>query len=195
MINIACLHAHYSNIAYIERAFYSHTVQLQHYVDPGVMWHVQHHQIEQAKMQVGKQLQWIATTKPDVLVVTCTNYIALMDASLSVPMIEIDVPFFKLLKQQKLPLTLFFTNPQTVEGTLKRLYTYVTREVEVVVIPKAFDLLMAGDKVAHDKIVVAALQDAPKNAAVAQLSMVDAAEKIGLLHPLMPLVEAILNNE
>ncbi len=66
-----------------------------------------------------------------------------MDASLSVPMIEIDVPFFKLLKQQKLPLTLFFTNPQTVEGTLKRLYTYVTREVEVVVIPKAFDLLMA----------------------------------------------------
>lgn len=42
---------------------------------------------------------------------------------------------------------------------------------------------------------MAALQDAPKNAAVAQLSMVDAAEKIGLLHPLMPLVEAILNNE
>lgn len=63
------------------------------------------------------------------------------------------------------------------------------------VIPKAFDLLMAGDKVAHDKIVMAALQDAPKNAAVAQLSMVDAAEKIGLLYPLMPLVEAILNNE
>ena len=146
-------------------------------------------------MQVENQLQWIAATKPDVLVVTCTNYIALMDASLSVPMIEIDVPFFKLLKQQKLPLILFFTNLQTVEGTLNRLYTYVTREVGGVVIPKAFDLLMAGDKVAHDKIVMAALQDAPKNAAVAQLSMVDAAEKIGLLHPLMPLVEAILNNE
>ncbi len=42
---------------------------------------------------------------------------------------------------------------------------------------------------------MAALQDAPKNATVAQLSMVDAAEKIGLLYPLMPLVEAILNNE
>ena len=195
MINIACLHAHYSNISYIERAFRCHSVQLQHYVDPGVMWHVQHHQIKEAKIQVENQLQWIAATKPDVLVVTCTNYIALMNASVSVPIIEIDIPFFKLLEQQKQPLTLFFTNPQTVEGTLKRLYTYVTREVNVVVIPRAFDLLMVGDKVAHDKIVKTALQDAPKNAAVAQLSMVDVAEKIGLLHPLMPLVEAILNNE
>lgn len=40
MLNIACLHAHYSNINYLERSFQSHAVQLQHFVDPGVMWHV-----------------------------------------------------------------------------------------------------------------------------------------------------------
>lgn len=34
---VGCLHAHHSNIAYVERAFASYEVELIHFVDPGLM--------------------------------------------------------------------------------------------------------------------------------------------------------------
>lgn len=120
-----------------------------------------------------------------------------MNSSLSIDVrvVEIDAPFFKELARQEQPLTLYFTNSKTVEGTLARLHKSGLIKVETIVIPDAFDLLMAGNKTTHDKIIKAVLMSAPKNAAVAQLSMVDVAEELGILHPLTALVEAIVGNE
>ena len=192
MKTIACLHAHHSNIDYIEQAFKQQSVQLQHFVDPGVMFHVQQSQLEVAKKHVAAQLEWIASTKPDVLLVTCTNYIALIDEVVSIPVVAIDVPFFEVLQKQQSPITLFFTNPHTVEGTMKRLKQFVSQPVDIVIIREAFELLMAGNKEAYADVVMAALHNAPACAAVAQLSMVDAANERGILQPLQPVVAAIL---
>ena len=34
---LGCLHAHYSNIEYIENAFTPYNIELVHFVDPGLM--------------------------------------------------------------------------------------------------------------------------------------------------------------
>ena len=37
---LGCLHAHYSNIEYIENAFSPYNIELVHFVDPGLMYQV-----------------------------------------------------------------------------------------------------------------------------------------------------------
>lgn len=52
---MGCLHAHYSNIAYIENALSSDKLELVHFVDPGLMSRISsdtHFDVAQAKQKV-----------------------------------------------------------------------------------------------------------------------------------------------
>jgi len=188
---IGCLHAHYSNIAYIEQAFSDYDAELLHFVDPGLVGRVSSDEkfsVIDARQKVKEQIEWIAEYKVDAILITCTNYIALLEEdqlSLSIPIIKMDEPFFTYICDQEQSQILLFTNPATVEGTMKRLHDRASElgkspQVEVQVIQHTFELIMKGMNEEYLRALTGymhTLLESDKNTtiSVAQLSMVEAA--------------------
>ncbi|MFK5707192.1 hypothetical protein [Lysinibacillus boronitolerans] len=206
---LGCLHAHYSNIEYIEQAFQSdEDIEIIHFVDPGVIKHVSKGGNDLVH-KVKEQIEWIISCDVDAILITCTNYIALLKdetlSNLPIPIIKIDEPYFESICSKHQPQTILFTNPATVEGTMARLHQYAKHQgisVDVVakVIEHTFDLIMQGKKEAYDEVILRTLHTLSaeqKSISVAQLSMVDAAQqfedrtRIKILHPLKPLVNIV----
>ncbi|MFS0784495.1 hypothetical protein [Bacillus sp. 1P06AnD] len=208
---IGVLHAHHSNIPYIERIINPHTTNALHFVDPGLL-----HRISQSEMfpdhtaqhRVKGQLEWISSCHVDAILITCTNYIACLDElsiAFNIPLLKIDEPLFQFLCSHQERHTLFFTNPKTVPGTMKRLQEYsqlldTPVNTQVDIIEGAFDLLMKGRKQEHDQRVSSYIIEKSRKEgsyAVCQLSMVDAAEQAEhrisspIIQPLRLLKEAI----
>lgn len=191
---IGCLHAHYSNIEYIQKAIASNDLELVHFVDPGLMSRIASDEtfdLTKAQNKVNEQIEWIASTKVDAILVTCTNYIALLDdeqLKTSVPIIKIDEPFFHYVCSITEPQVLLFTNPATVEGTMKRLNEFATTHakpinIDVQIIENTFELIMQGKKEQYvnelsNYIKGLLISNQNKIVSVAQLSMVETAEKI-----------------
>jgi hypothetical protein len=191
---IGCLHAHYSNIEYIEQAFSACEVELIHFVDPALVYKVSSDDtfsLLDAQRKVIEQIEWIVQANVDVILITCTNYIALLQEDqlpVTVPIIKIDEPFFNDVCSQDLPQILLFTNPATVEGTMKRLYNYANAngkhpDVEVQVIENTFELIMQGKReqyliVLSEYIRNLLTSNKDMVISVAQLSMVEAVRDI-----------------
>jgi len=205
---IGCLHAHYSNIDYIEQAFQSfQDIELKHFVDPGLIHHVAKGTCG-LSLKVKEQVEWIASCDVDAILITCTNYIALLQEdqlSLSIPMIKIDEPFFKTICEVTQPQIILFTNPATVDGTMERLYQYAklhnkSINVQAQVIANTFELIMQGEKQAYNNAILQYFQEIMNDnlfISVAQLSMVEAAQQfenefdMTIIHPLKSLVEFV----
>ena len=206
---IGCLHAHYSNIDYIEQALTAYDVEFVHFVDPGLMFRYtsdENFTEADAHQHVKEQIEWMSKCDVDAILLTCTNYIALLreeELSLSIPIIKIDEPYFAYLCQQQEPQLILFTNPATVEGTIKRLDEYAKRQQKVidyrvVVIEDTFDLMMKGLQKEYSEAISnyleEVIQSKEKTISVAQLSMVRAAEQVscGIINPLQTLVSALV---
>lgn len=208
MKTIGCLHAHYSNTHYLEQALEQYPMTLHHFVDPGLILRMSNDPTftsEEAKKKVLEQLEWMSKIGIDAIVITCTNYSALLDdtSSLGIPIINIDEPFFKAFAQLPSPKKLIFTNPKTIKGTTKRLNEYLCKQNKpnnyiIDTIPNAFDYLMDGNIELHDEIIYNKLtemmKDHANNLAIAQLSMVEAVGNIHteILNPLSPLIDEII---
>ncbi|GIO23077.1 hypothetical protein [Oceanobacillus sp. J11TS1] len=190
---LGCLHAHHSNIGYIERALSLFNVELIHFVDPALMYRVssdEKFQESNASNKVKEQIEWIAQCNVDAILITCTNYIAMLkedQLSTAVPIIKIDEPFFDALCNIQEPQAILFTNPETVRGTMKRLKQYADNhqkslDIEVMVIDNTFKLIMQGLKEEYNQEISRYLNQRMKEnhkvISVAQLSMVDAALQV-----------------
>lgn len=205
---IGCLHAHYSNIDYIEIALSAYNVELSHFVDPGLMNRVMNDPDfteSEAQRKVKEQVEWIEKTGVDAILITCTNYIALVgELSLKVPIIKIDEPYFEALCEVVQPQTIVFTNPDTVSGTMDRLQQYAhskqkSLDIEVEVIENTFQLIMSGKKEEYEREVINFLKkNHQKVVSVAQLSMVGAALQVEsetsqpIINPLNALVTSMV---
>lgn len=210
---VGCLHAHYSNIEYIEKALSNYDIELVHFVDPGLMDRVTYDESfkgKDAENKVKEQIEWIAHNKVDAILITCTNYIAILqeeNLSISVPIIKIDEPYFDYICNIDQPQMILFTNPATVEGTVGRLHNYAknhgrTLDVEVMVIQDSFELIMQGRKEEYNLRIMMSLNELIDNEekvlSVAQLSMVEASEQFEytssrtIINPLNTLVAAIV---
>ena len=210
---LGCLHAHYSNIEYIENAFSPFNIELIHFVDPALMYRVtsdENFQESDAQIKVKEQIEWIAQCNVDAILITCTNYIAILkedELSISVPIIKIDEPFFDYICNIQQPQTILFTNPATVEGTVERLKRHAYKhqkslDLEVIVINNTFELIMQGLKEEYDQEISKFLNqiiNEKKVISVAQLSMVDASQQVEyktaktVINPLNTLVSSIVN--
>ncbi|MFJ7186153.1 aspartate/glutamate racemase family protein [Lysinibacillus xylanilyticus] len=209
--NLGCLHAHHSNIEYIEQAFQNiEKVELVHFVDPGLIQQISKNTDELA-FKVKEQLEWMESCDMDAILITCTNYIALLgeeQMELSIPIIKIDEPFFEALCEEKQPQTILFTNSETVEGTMNRLQQYAllhekSINTKVKVIEKTFELIIQGKKDAYNNAIIQALHDVvgeQQHISVAQLSMVEAARQfekesgVTIIHPLKLLVKFVMGS-
>jgi hypothetical protein len=206
---LGCLHAHHSNIEYIEQAFQNfEKVELVHFVDPGLIQQVPKGTGGLA-FKVKEQLEWMESCNMDAILITCTNYIALLEEEqleLSIPIIKIDEPFFETICEEKQPQTILFTNPETVEGTMNRLQQYALLHdkainTEVKVIDNTFELIMQGKKDAYNNAIIQTLHDVAgeqRHISVSQLSMVEAARKfekesaLTIIHLLKPVVKFVM---
>lgn len=209
---LGCLHAHYSNIEYIENALSSYELELIHFVDPALMYRVtsdENFKLADAQNKVKEQIEWIAQSSVDAILITCTNYIAILQEeqlSISVPIIKIDEPYFECISNIQQPQTILFTNPATVNGTIERLNHYAdihqkTIDIEVIVMNNTFELIMKGLKDEYNQEIsefLKAIITEDKIISVAQLSMVDAAKEVEymstkqIINPLDPLVASIV---
>src|SRR5215213_6661717 len=188
---LGCLHMHHSNIPYIDGIVAPDRVELLHFVDPGLMRRIgsdPKFSTDQAEQQVRRQLDWMAGCGVDAILITCTNYIAMLpDAplDLAIPVIKIDEPFFADLLRQPSPHVLLFTNPATVEGTMRRFHDYAHRaghqpQVEIEVLPGTFELVMAGKTEEYTAAVAGQRRELVRSGryeaiSVGQLSMADSA--------------------
>ena len=191
---LGCLHAHHSNIGYIENIIPHDNLEAIHFVEPGLLRRIGSDaafSMEDAAAQVRKQLDWMAGCNVDALLITCTNYIAAMpDEPLQVdlPIIKIDEPFFVYLLQQPPRHLLLFSNPDTVSGTMQRLQDHaaalgVQPEIEIEIIPNTFSLFLTGQTEAYNRAVAERLRELLRldrftSLSVGQLSMVDAAQRV-----------------
>ncbi|MDR4947681.1 hypothetical protein [Neobacillus cucumis] len=209
-----CLHAHYSNIEYIENALSSYDVDLIHFVDPALMYRVtsdENFKVVDAQNKVKEQLEWIAQCNVDAILITCTNYIAILQEeklSISVPIIKIDEPYFEFICNIQQPQTILFTNPATVNGTMERLNQYAynqqkSLDIEVMVINNTFELIMQGLKHEYNQEIskfLNTITNENRIISVAQLSMVDASQKVeymtskSIINPLDTLISFIVNH-
>lgn len=209
---LGCLHAHYSNIEYLENALAPFNIEIVHFVDPGLMERLtsdkEFHGVD-ARHKVKMQIEWIAQTNVDAILITCTSYIAILQEdqlSVSVPIIKIDEPFFDFICNIRQPQTILFTNPATVEGTMERLKNYAetyqkTLNIESAVLNNTFELIMQGRKEEYNQEVARMLEQLindDKIISVAQLSMVDAARLVeaktgrSITNPLKTFVSSIV---
>ncbi len=206
---LGCLHAHHSNIEYIELAFHNtENVELIHFVDPGLIQQVSKGTNRLAS-KVKEQLEWMEGCNMDAILITCTNYIALLEKEqleLSIPIIKIDEPFFETLCEEKQPQTVLFTNPETVEGTMNRLQQYAllhekSINTKIKVIDNTFELIMQGKKEAYNNAIrqtLHHLEEEQRHISVAQLSMVEAARQfekestLTITHPLKSLAKFVM---
>jgi hypothetical protein len=159
---IACLHAHHGNIAYLDAALSSFRVDARHFVDPALVRRIADDpgfSERDAQDRVREQLGWMARSGADGIVVTCTAYVAAMPPGpidgVTVPILPIDEPFFAAVCRAQDPQAILFTNPGTVDGTMRRLHDYAaTLGADIApiveVIPDTFDLFMAGKQEEHD---------------------------------------------
>lgn len=207
---LGCLHAHYTNIEYIENALAPYNIELVHFVDPGLMNRLtsdQNFNEVDAQQKVKEQMEWVAQSNIDAILITCTNYILQEDhLSISVPIYKLDEPFFDFICNIQQPHTLLFTNAATVEGTMERLRLFAdtyqkSLNIEVVVLNNMFDLIMQGRKKEYDQEVARMLEQLiyeDKIISVAQLSMVDAAQLVeaktgrSITNPLRTFVTSIV---
>lgn len=186
---ILCLHAASANIALVEQAALDNTVQLQHIVDTQLMKMIKNYspldkQIEYAK----NTIETLLSQKPDILFITCTNYIALLEGvelHTTIPVLKVDELLFEQLSDCTLPIKLLFTNKETIEGTMARLKHYLVNPlaIEVRLIPELFEWYINGDKQRHDQALtdylyeLHTINNEKMNIAVAQLSMSDSVEQ------------------
>ncbi|TYS47668.1 hypothetical protein [Bacillus infantis] len=210
-IKLGCLHAHFSNIEYIEKAFAPYDMELIHFVDPALMYRVtsdRSFKTADAQNKVNEQIEWIAQCNVDAILLTCTNYIAILpeeQLSISMPIIKIDEPFFESVCNVKQAQTIVFTNPATVKGTLERLNQYAhthqkSIDIEAKVINNTFELIMQGRKHEYNQEISKFLQGIileDKIISVAQLSMVQASKEIKqttkpIINPLDTLVSSVV---
>jgi hypothetical protein len=208
---LGCLHMHHSNIAYVDGIVDAERVETLHFVDPGLMRRIASDPgfgADEAREQVRRQLAWMASCGLDAILITCTNYIAMLPdepLALGMPVIKIDEPFFAYLLAQPSPHVLVFTNPATVQGTMSRFRDYAGRagreaDVNVEVIDGTFELLMAGKTAEYADAVASRLREIARTGvyrslSVGQLSLADAASSVSVEtgvaigNPLAPLRE------
>lgn len=202
---LGCLHAHHSNIEYIEQVFQKNKeIEVVHFVDPGLI-HQMSKGVTELTYKIVEQIQWMASCDLDAILITCTNYIVLLDdcdvRALSIPIIKMDELYFELICNERQPQIILFTNPATVEGTMTRLHQYANRQgktidVTVKVIEHTFDLIMQGKNKDYNAVIIHTLHhevNEQRKLSVAQLSMVSAAQQfeektaISITHPLKAL--------
>jgi hypothetical protein len=185
---------HHSNIPYIDRIIAPERAEVVHFVEPGLMRRIGSEQGiggGAAREQVRRQLDWMASCGLDAILITCTNYIATLPdepLDLAIPVIKIDESFFADLLEQESPHLLFFTNPATVEGTIRRFHDFAEQagrelHVEVEVIDCTFELVMAGKTEEYAAAVADRLRELVKSGryqaiSVGQLSMADSARRV-----------------
>ena len=185
-----CLHAAESNVEIMEQSLCDLPFEIRHVVDTYLLNMIREQRpSNEQKYYAFNKIMDLIEQQPAFILITCTNYIVLLDQielDTNIPILKIDELIFKQLKEVQAPIKMLFTNKQTIEGTMARLKQMISSEldIEVIFIPEVFDWYLAGDKLRHDQKVLSTLLELDTSQhiiAVAQLSMANSAENYSKL--------------
>lgn len=185
-----CLHAAESNVEIIEQSLSDIPFEIYHVVDTYLLTMIREQRpFNEQKDYAFNKIMELIEQRPTFILITCTNYIVLLDQielKTNIPILKIDELLFEQLKEVQAPIKMLFTNKQTIEGTMARLKQTIPSEldIEVIFIPEVFDWYLAGDRLRHDQKVLSTLLelDASQHIiVVAQLSMANSAESYSQL--------------
>ncbi|WJH32339.1 hypothetical protein N6H14_18205 [Paenibacillus sp. CC-CFT747] len=188
---IACLHAHHSNIAYFDSLPKESGLSFVHFTEPGLSRRLAGDAgftEAQASARLAEMVRWIASCRLEAVLVTCTQYCALLPEVLqaAVPVYRLDRLFFAGLCSIEGPQRIVFTNPAGVEPGMAELNRYaesadLTLEAEPLLIPDSFELVMSGRQEEYRRLVTSFLErnasSSDRPLSVFQLSMTEAAEQ------------------
>ncbi|MCD5002469.1 hypothetical protein IV487_08340 [Enterococcus saccharolyticus] len=188
VVKIICLHASSYNIALVDEGMRGINIEVDHVVDQQLLHLIQREESEQQYTYIHQKLQQLIAKKPDAILITCTNYIALLEQRpliSEVPLLMIDEMLFKQLPKTRQTLTVLFTNKQIVTGTLQRLRKFCpwVKQIEIMVIDNVFSWYLAGEITKHDaRIYETLLSLGNGQLMAAQLSMSRAVERYNQQH-------------
>lgn len=169
MTKIACLHAHHSNIKYVDEQLSKYEVV--HFVDPALS-SVSNSKIVAAKVQ--EQLEWMLLVEIEAIIISCSYYAAYIPGNFPVPIITLEQLLFDELKDEKY-VDLVFTNPKTVDASMENYLKLknIQQKVTIHIVPNAFQLVMANNLAAYKQRIDDYVEKLPKEnvTAFAQLSM------------------------
>ncbi len=204
-----CLHAAESNIEIINQSLQDTDFVLNHVVDTHLLTLIrEQHPFDYQKEYALNIIMSLIEQQPSCILVTCTNYIVLLDQlkfETSIPILKLDELLFEQLAKVRTPIKILFTNEQTIKGTMTRLKQSCpfNLSIEAIFIPEIFEWYIKGEKQRHDKQLLSTLLNlnaSEYTIAVAQLSMVSGAQayskltSINVLTPITAFNENILIN-
>lgn len=172
---IICIHAHDSNIQWIENTIGDK--EIKHIVLEDL---VRIKDSVKVKERVLQQLDKYSARDVSCFIITCTYFSAHLPETYAVPLIALDELLFRRIANEP-KIQLVFTNEATIEGTLARYERFKNPNQRLTVhyIENAFDKVMLGEMSAYKRIVKEGLaqlnQEIP--IVVGQLSMEIALEK------------------
>ena len=130
-IKVACLHAHHSNISYIEDAFSKTNIIFLHVVNPILLHELNASlNVELIKAKLSKQIDDMLLLHVNAIIITCTTYSGLYNTQADIPILKIDSAFLSFLTKQKKHIHVLFTNPTTVQ-TLQIVYLQFKKTIKV----------------------------------------------------------------
>lgn len=207
---VGFLHAHYSNIQYIEAAFASYNIELVHMVNPVLLELLKEHGQRLVKEKLKEHIRELFSIHVEAVVITCSTYSGLYDDDIDLKVIKIDEPFINYLCNQNREVSLLFTNSAALIQTEAKLSSQLSKlqsdlKYTSIVIPHSFQLIMSGQEEEYNRLIRSFIEQLilsnpsnNKRIAIAQLSMINAAKEVAskynieIINPLDYLVIEVL---
>jgi len=105
------------------------------------------------------ELQAAASSKPDLIVMTCSSTSPAVDLArevVDVPILKIDDPLARAAVATGARIGVICTATSTFEASTELLRSYGATDISPVLLPDAFTALRAGDRATHDLLVTSA---------------------------------------
>lgn len=152
------IHAHNSNISYMEALFNEDEIVKKHLVIKPQM------DLDDQRKKLMALIKEELTSEVVGFMITCTVYASLIEASDidGVPIWKIEDPIIQAIIQDDHQKILFFSNPDTVALTMAKVEAaYQTKDkasdYQVLLIPHSFPLIMSGQQLAYEEVIKEAI--------------------------------------
>lgn len=172
MKKIVCIHAHQSNIDYLDRMLEPFPCTVQH----EVIQLTEGNSDDSAVLK--KKILRFLSQETVACFLTCTVHCGLIKEKVlqGIPILKIEDPIIETLSSDLNDKVLLFTNPATVDLTMSKVQKRISRKqsnqnYEVEVIPDIFDLISKNKKNLYRTALLESIKTKTKTVYLMQLSM------------------------
>lgn len=169
MKKILCIHAHESNIYYLDKLLRVFRCTIEHRVI-NLMDNT-----KKSKEILKKEINSYLSEDIAVCILTCTEHSSMVDEDSinGVSILKIEEPIIEKLLYDHNDKVLVFTNPNTVDLTVNKIKNskYQFQNYKIDIIPESFDLILKNEKTLYKNLILDYISKESKDIYLMQLSM------------------------